>query len=457
MMSILKKNWWVLIGILALMPGMVQAGEGSGESRKALELTLRDAVELGLSQNPKIKAMEFAIEKSRSETKSVRGRFFPRLSAGYSHTWLESIDATGPTDADYLNQVQETWRVSLQQPLYAGKTILNTYLKAQIQEQAAGLEKENEERRLIRKIQEKFLQLLKAREDRRSLEQTVERLHISYQAAKAFVAQQMAPYVEVLQAQVELENAQQKLSQAKNIESISATELGSLLGLTEDLSVSYAGNLADIDLSREVELSQCQQTASQERIELKFIQTNIQLAEKEKQIADGQKLPRVNLQVNAVDYGRDYDKLGSDLFGRPYDRDQTNQYWTAGVSVEWNFFSGGKDYYRAQSMENEIRRLERLLDDTTASIRTEVKSAYLRLQEARQRVDATRYSLGTAGEGYRMEKKRLEMRVGTIQALLDAQDRLTRSDANLNMAMLDYQLALADLYYSMGIRNYALN
>jgi outer membrane protein TolC len=49
------------------------------------------------------------------------------------------------------------------------------------------------------------------------------------------------------------------------------------------------------------------------------------------------------------------------------------------------------------------------------------------------------------------------MRVGTIQALIDAQDALTRADANLNKAMRDYQLALADLYYAMGTRSYALN
>jgi outer membrane protein len=56
-----------------------------------------------------------------------------------------------------------------------------------------------------------------------------------------------------------------------------------------------------------------------------------------------------------------------------------------------------------------------------------------------------------------MQSERLIRQVGTIQALLNAQDRLTRADANQNQAMLDYQLALKDLYYSMGVKNYALN
>ena len=72
-------------------------------------------------------------------------------------------------------------------------------------------------------------------------------------------------------------------------------------------------------------------------------------------------------------------------------------------------------------------------------------------------MEATAYSLNTANEGFRMEKTRLESRVGTIQALLNAQDRLTRAEANRNMAIHDYRLALADLYYAMGTRNYALD
>lgn len=456
--TIWRPQKWIFAAVLILAPVALRAAHATeAESREPLQLNLEEAVELGLERNRGIQAMEFAVQRSRSEVKSVRGRLLPRLSAGYSQTMVENIDATGPTDEDYVNQAQESWRMSLQQPLYAGKTLINSYRKAQLQEQATRLEKETEERKLIRQIQEEFLQLLKAREDRRSLEQTVERLRVAHEAMEAFVAQRMAPYVDVLQARVELEDAMQQLSQVRNAEVIYKISLDRLLGFDEGASVAYVGTLADIDLQRKFDLAQCRQTAADQRVELKRIQSNIQMAEKEKQIAAGQKLPKVTLQMNAIDYTRDYDEPGLNILSQPYDRDQQNQYWTAGVSVEWNFFSGGEHYYRGQSMENEIRRLEQLYDDTAATIETEVQSAHLRLQEARLRVDATRMSVQTAEEGYRMEKKRLEMRVGTIQALINAQDALTRAEANLNKAMRDYQLALADLYYAMGTRSYALN
>jgi len=452
----MMQNIWGPVAAILLVSGSVCAGQGPQVPRETLRLNLQEAVELGLEQNPTIRAMDFGIERSLSEVKSVRGRFLPRISAGYSQTFVESIDAAGPTDADYLNQKQESWRVGLQQPLYAGKTIVNTYQKARILEQVSRLEKESEERKLIRQIQEEFLALLKTREDRRSLEQTVKRLEVSHEAVEAFAASQMVAYVEVLQARVELEDARQQLAQAENKEIVSKTRLDALLGLDGRSDVSYIGDLADIDLHRDFDLSLCQQAANQGRTDLMLVEDNIRIAGKERDIAAGRRLPWVTFQLSAIDYARDYEK-DELLYGRTYDRDQQNQYWIAGITVDWTLFSGGENYYRQESMVNEIKRLQSLYEDTAASIRTEVRTSLLRLQESRLRVEATRGNLGTAQEGYRMETERFRHRVGTVQGLLNAQDRLARAEANLNKAFLDYRLALADLYYAMGTRNYALD
>ena len=232
--------------------------------------------------------------------------------------------------------------------------------------------------------------------------------------------------------------------------------LDSLLGIEAGTTVAYAGALADIDMSRDFDLADCQQTAIRERTDLKQIETSVQIAQKEKQIATGQTLPRVTLQAGRSNYARDYDEPGTSLVGS-FDRDQENEYWTAGISVEWNFFNGGEYYYRRQSMENEIQRLQRLSEDVRATIRTEVNSAFLRLSEARDRVQATAYSLQTANEGYRHGKKSgWKAGWAPSRPLLNAQDRLTRAEANRNVAVHDYRLALADLYYAMGTRNYAL-
>ncbi|MFW6217325.1 MAG: TolC family protein [Desulfohalobiaceae bacterium] len=459
----MHKNICILLaGLFFVVPSQLLAEKAEQVQKKSIPLNLEQTVETGLERSPRIQGAEFGIKGSQAEVRSARGKFLPRATASYRRNYLESIRAIGPSDEDYMNQTQDTWTLSVVQTLFAGKTNLNSYQIAKIEEESSRVEKEAAERELIQEIQEQFLQLLKMREDRRSLEDTIERLKVSRDAAQAFYERQMAPFVEVLQAEVDLEDARQELSQVKNEETIHKTKLNRLLDYEAQRGIEYQGNLEDIDLEQEFQLENCLQKAKKQRTELEFVENNIKIAAKEKDIALGRLLPRVELEASYVDRTRDYDEKGSSMNPRTgeeetYDRDQQNQYWSAGINVEWQFFSGGQQYYRSQSMEHEVYRLRKQYKDTVSQIATEVRSAYLRLQEARERVEASRKTLETAQENYEMQQERFKRRVSTLQDLLNAQDRLTRSDANHNQALLDYQLALAELYFAMGERNYSLS
>ncbi len=419
-------------------------------------MTLEQAVRFGLEKNPRIKAGEFGIKRSESEIKSARGRFLPQASAGGGYTYLESTYASGPTDADYLDQQTYHWNLRLVQTVFAGLTILNTYQKARIQKEISKLEKETAERELIREIQYYFLGLLKAGEDRKSIENTIERLEVGLEAADSFYKVRMAPYVEVLQAEVELEEARQTLGQVRNEAMVYRTRLNSLLGFPHDHPVEYLGDLQDISPPLVYAPEDALEIALEKRTDLQFIRKNMQSALKEKNISRGNKLPTINLELNYFDRIRDYQKKGQDAFGRSTDRDQTNQYWTAGVNIQWNFFSGGQNYYRSESMDYEIKRLEQVLEDAASSIVAETRTAFLRLDEARDRFASARKAIGAARENYSMQEHRFKHRVGTIQELLSAQEHLARAEANRNQALLDYQLALSELYFAIGERNYGL-
>lgn len=449
---------WLILLLCPFLavPGMAAQNPEDSSSERVLEL--EEAIQIGLEKNPRVQAAEMAIKRSQSEVKSVRGQFLPRATASYSRTYLDSIRASGPTDQDYLDQTQDTWTVSVVQTLFAGKTILNSYQRTQIEKEASQVEKESQERKLIRDIQEEFLKLLKVREDKRSLKKRIERLQVGKEAAQAFYQKELAPVVEVLQAEVELDQTRQELTQVENEEAIHQDRLNRLLGFEDQRDIKYQGSLEDIPLKREFDLQNCLRTALEQRPELELVTKNIRIAGKEKDIALGKLLPRVELEASYTDRARDYDEKGSStnpMSGEEetYDRDQDNQYWTTGINVQWNFFSGGQQYYQSQSMDYEMQRLKKIYQDTASEISTEARSAFRSLQEARQRVESTRRTQETAKENYRMQEQRFKRRITPIQELLNAQDRLTRAEANHNQALLDFQLALAELYFAMGERN----
>ena len=86
----------------------------------------------------------------------------------------------------------------------------------------------------------------------------------------------------------------------------------------------------------------------------------------------------------------------------------------------------------------------------------EVKSNHLKIKEAAARISVTRKALEEAREGYRMAVARYQAQVGTNTDVLDAQARVTRSEADLTEALADYQIALSKIFVSMGEKNPSL-
>jgi len=75
----------VLAGFVSLflMAGPVQAGDETHNSGDSLVLDMKDAVKMGLDRSHRVQAHDYGIKRSESEVKSVRGQFFPQLSALY--------------------------------------------------------------------------------------------------------------------------------------------------------------------------------------------------------------------------------------------------------------------------------------------------------------------------------------------------------------------------------------
>ena len=72
-LTIWRCNTWIFAAVLILAPVALRAARATeAESREPLRLNLQEAVELGLERNPRIQAMEFAVERSKAELVLLR-------------------------------------------------------------------------------------------------------------------------------------------------------------------------------------------------------------------------------------------------------------------------------------------------------------------------------------------------------------------------------------------------
>ena len=392
------------------------------------------------------------VEGSAQNIKSVRADFLPSISSSYSVGTITSESSKGPTETEYIDQDARKFSVRLSQILYAGSRVFNAFAKAKAEKQMYFADKELKKLELIYNIEVTFFQLMKAKQDVGAAMDTVKRLKEGVNSAKAYFEKQLVPYVDVLLAEVDLADADQQLSMTKNSVNRKRVALFSLMNMPLDQETGFTGGSDYYSSKHEITFEECREKAVENRPDLESLKKQIIMAEKEVDIALGAYLPVIKLDLGYYDQDSDYDEPGIS-YTVPYDRDQRNRYWSAGVYATWDLFDGGRAWFNKNKYKAEIKKIKELIKDAQNEITTGIRKAFFSISEAEQRIESTSDAVIAAKEYYKREDKRLRVNIGTIPALLDAQARLTRAQGNYNQALLDYQLARAELKLMMGETN----
>lgn len=425
--------------VLSLFIGSAGAGQ---------TMTLDQCLAAGIEHNPSLNASRLSLVAAGQDTRAARADFMPALSSSYGTTDLGSISSKGLSDVDYLDQEIRTFNVKLSQILYAGSRIVNAYAKSKIMEQALEAELDLKKMELAYNIEITFYQLMKAKQDVVMAAESVNRLTESVKSAQAFLEKELVPYVNVLQAEVDLADAEEQLGIAKNNVNRQRVALFSLIDQPLDPSVEFSGgidSISDEKPSFEASLTY----ALKNRPDIKSLLFQRAMAEKDAAIALGNYLPVIRFDVGYSDQDRDYVDEGVSV-GTLYDRDQRNRYWSAGISATWEMFDGGRSWYEKEKNLTQAKKIDALIKDAKNIISTGIHKALYSLSEAKVRIKSSADALVAANEYYTGEKMRLNAGLSTIPSLLDAQGRLIRAQGNTTRAMLDYQVAASELKLYSG-------
>ena len=429
--------------MLTLLLGAPAGLTWAGEQKMPLEQCLKTAME----NNPSLKASRFDVDISAQGIKQARADFLPSVSSSYSMTPIRSISykGNGLPDTDYVDKDVRSFSIRLTQILYSGSRITNTYQRARILEQLAKTEMELAGMELAYRIETTFYKLMKAKQDVITTQESVNRLTESVKSAEAFLERELVPWVNVLQARVDLADAQDLYKIAKNDVNRQRVELFALMNLRMDPAIEFSGPLNPL-LATEPVFNDSLKYALENRPDIKSLLNQLEIAEKDAKIAMGKYLPTVKFDVGYYDRDDEYDQYGAA-------RDQRNRYWAGGVTASWDLFDGGRAWYEKEKYNIQAQKITALIEDAKNEIATGIYNALYSMNEAKQRIKTSAEALTAANEYYDVEKNRLKAGLSTIPSLLDAQDRLLRAHANETRATLDYQLAVSELKFYTGKKN----
>ena len=429
------KYGWMLVAVLWLCT-----------PAQAQEFTMEQAVEHALKGNPSVESKLLTLEQAKMNIGVAQSYFWPRVSLVSSNNRLENSGAAGSTDDLSSRSWSRGVRVNLS--LFAGFAHLNNLDKSRLSVDMEEARHRQAKLELIANVQLQFLQLLKAREDLKSAKESITRIETQLKAAEAFVKVGMAPYVNVLQNQVELSKAKQQEIRVQNTIRNAEVQLNKYLNYSPDEPILYTGDLRDFSGVVSYTEEQAIKTALFSRPDLIMAQKSVAIAFKDMDITLGEYLPRVDATYDNMKYHKDYKE-------ERY-TDYSRSYWAVGLNVSWEVFTGGSTTFSYLGDKKRVEALQKDYEDAMSGAKTDVIRSLLDIKAAKDLINVSRKGVEAAKESYDMANKRYMTHTGTITDLLYAQLKLTQAETDASQSLMEYHSARAKFFYYIGRENISL-
>jgi outer membrane protein len=416
------------------------------------ELTLPQAVEVALKNNPTLQAADSYAEAVGHAVAGAKAGYLPRLdfSEGFARSnnpvfvfsslltqrrfaardfGLGSLNFPLPLD-NFRTQFAAS------APLFDAGQTSRRVRDARLDSRGAQRGAERTRQEVIYNVINTYLNQLLAQESVGVAEASVKSTAEDLARAQARQAQGQALLSDVLSAKVQLAQANEELIRARNESAVAQAALDVAMGLPEDASERGKGPLSDVAFESGT-LAERQQRALALRPDYQQALIGKGKAANATAGARAQFLPTVSVFTSWEQDNQTFAARGGNS-------------WVAGATLNFNLFDGGAR--RAQWAESRARerQAEALRAQMAAGIRLQVRQAYLNLLAARQRVDVSRDSASQAQEGLNILRNRYESGLATITDVLNAETAHARAQRDFLSAVYDDRIAYATLELATG-------
>jgi outer membrane protein TolC len=248
--------------------------------------------------------------------------------------------------------------------------------------------------------------------------------------------------LDVLRAEVSLENLRPQLVEARNASEIATLDLKRLVNIpvTQPLELTTRLEEPAVDSSAEGPLPAAQVAG---RPAVQSAETQVAIREQQVSIARGAYLPSVSLQLN---YGRQLWPGGAfDWSGADWRPD-----FSASIGVTVPIFSGFKRGADVELARVELRQSQLQLAQLRESVQLEYERARGEKERARSSIAARHRTVDQAQRVYDLTVLRYEKGLATQLETSDARLALLQARTNLAQAVSDYYVADAQMRKALG-------
>ena len=460
----MKKVTLVMLALAAVMQLPAQ--------EQGRTLSLEEALEMTLSDNPAIRAAEFNRRAAQQERRAAIGLRMPQIGITGSYAYLGKdieidlnnmkapvqnlagqILQSGMIPSDYIPSISQmlsgamaaSWALPLQDrslgfvggdvtvPLWMGGKINAANRAARINEQTARSQGIQQRNALVSELVERYYGLALARQVVVVRQQVVDGVRKHLEDAAALEAQGMISRSEKLYVEFKMSEAERDLQNAQSQVETIAAALNSTIGQTDD----YQPVTAMFILERIEPLDHFRTLAAERNPLLDQVDQKRRLAYEGVRAQRSSFLPQV-VAMGGMSF---YDYQVSKVLPR----------WAVGVGVNFKLFDGLNREYKYSAAKQTVRRVEALQDKAGNDISVLVEKLYNQMENYRTQMASIEASLAFAEEYLKTKNAAFLEGMSSSTDLIDAELNLAKVKTERIEAAYRYDVSLAQLLEAAGV------
>lgn len=422
---------------LVLFCGLIAAGFTAVAQQQpdALNLTLEQALEIAMSENPTIKIADQEIEIKRYAKQGTYASLYPQIDATAQYQRViekqtMSMDFGGTTQSIKVGSDN-----SFNGGVTAAMPIINAQLWTSLKVSALDVELAVEKARssrldMVEQVTKAYYSVLLAKESlnvyKRVYDNAVEN---NKNVRKKYDVGSVSEY-DLITSNVSVQNAIPNLFDAENSVTLTLWQLKALLGIDLNRNIDVVGSLMDYEQAMLYGYDLAQ-------LNLDENSTMKQLDLQTEQLKKALKITKLaNVPTLSVNAAYLYTALGND--GKFFVRDAWNPYSYAGVQLNIPIFAGNAKRAATRQARLNLSNIELQRENTERQLRVSIVQCVNSMDTSVKQFHATNATVDQAKRGYDIAVKRYEVGSGTLVEIDNSQLALTQAELSRNQSVYNF-------------------
>ena len=406
-------------------------------AQEKLALTLEQAIEIAISDNPTIQVAEQTVQlKKISDKETVMG-LLPEASLAGSYTRTIKKQTMVMNGMEFQVGIENSYNggLSVSLPLFA--PTLYKSMKLTKTDVALAVEQARSSKQdLVNQVTKAFYQTLLAQDSYAVLEKSFAQSEENFRIVNAKFEQGRVSEFDKISAEVQMRNLKPSVISARNAVELSKLQLLVLMNIEPETEFELIGSLKDYEESVYAGILTADTNSLKENSALKQMDMNVKMLQQTLSLNKQNFAPMVALQFNYM-----YTCMANDFKFKEYN---WNPYSNLALSVSIPLFKYS-NFSNVKKTNIQISQLMQNRDYTARQLAMQQQSYLNSMAASAEQVSSNKEAITQAEKGRTIAEKLYEVGRGTILELNNAEVALTQAKLTYAQSIFDYLSAKADL------------